>query len=82
MLVREVFAAAADGLGAVQGHKLVGLARAAFHSARHTDRALFGKHLIVCFVLFIPKTGKVITFITLLAANYLKGLPFTSQVLF
>lgn len=67
MLVSEVFAPAADGLGAVQGHKLVGLARATFHSAGHTDRALFGKHLIVCFVLFIPVTGKIITFTTLLA---------------
>ena len=67
MLISEVFAAAADRLGAIQGHKLVGLARAAFRSARHTDRPLFGKHLIVSFVLFIPVTGKRITFITLLA---------------
>lgn len=82
VLIGEVFAAAADGLGAVQGHKLVRLARAAFHSARNTDRALLGKHLIVCLVLFVPKTGKVIAFIFLLVANSLKGLPFTSQSLF
>lgn len=82
MLIGEVFAAAADGPGAVQGHKLVGLARTAFHSARNTDRALLGKHLIVCFVLFVPKTGKVTAFINLLVANSLKGLPFTSQILF
>lgn len=71
VLLGEVLAAAADGLGAVQGHKLVGLARTTLHSARHRDGALFGKHLIVCFVLFIPKTGKAVTFSTLLVFSIL-----------
>lgn len=76
MLVREVLAAAAHGLGAVQGHKVEGLARAALHSAGHADGALLGKHLVVCFVLFIPKSGKVITFITLLV--FIRKLPKTT----
>lgn len=85
MLLREVLAAAADGPGAVQGHELVGLARAALHSAGQTDRALLGKHLVVCSVLFIPKTGEVMTFITLFV--FMRKLPerlaihFTSFVL-
>lgn len=63
MLVCEVFASAADGLRAIEGDIVVGLARTTAHSARHTNGTVFRNHFVVCFVLFIPKTIKTIPFI-------------------
>lgn len=37
---------------------MIGLALTMAHSTRHTNRTVFGNHLIVRFVLLIPKTGK------------------------
>lgn len=64
MLVCEVFAPTADGLRAIERDIVVGLAGTTAHSARHTNGTVFRNHFIVRFVLFIPKTEKIIPFIT------------------
>ena len=65
MLISEVFASTTDGLCAVQRDIVIGLAWTTAHSARHTNRTVFGNHFIVRFVLFIPKTGKNNNFVSI-----------------